>query len=270
MHLFGKTLGLFIGLASGTGIVGVVVGLFIGHIIDKTLDFSVKINFTNQSRRQELFYRTTFQIVGHISKCKGRVTEIDIKNALNLMDHIQLSGEERKLAQQAFREGKHFKYPLRSKLRELHQICFDRFDLIRMFLDIQIQTALSDGLLHPKERKVLHILAEELGISQIQLEQFLQMIEREIDGVKSSATQNYGRYTSETFTELDEACKVLGVKISDDYVTIKRAWRRRMNEYHPDKLLAKGLPTNLMKIAQQKIQEIQKAWELIKKIRDFK
>ncbi|WWP00567.1 MAG: co-chaperone DjlA [Candidatus Dasytiphilus stammeri] len=270
MDFVGKTLGLFIGLASGTGIVGVVVGLFIGHIIDKTLDLSVNryFNFTNQSRLQELFYRITFQIVGHISKSKGRVTKIDIKNALNLMDHIKLSVEERKLAQQAFIEGKHFQYPLRPKLRELHQICFDRLDLIRMFIEIQIKTALSDGLLHPQERKILQILAEELGISSTQFEQVLQMIV--IDDVKYSAAQNYERFKSEKISELDEACKVLGVKISDDYLTIKRAWRRKMNESHPDKLLAKGLPTNLIKIAQQKSQEIQKAWELIKRIREFK
>ncbi|WWO97720.1 MAG: co-chaperone DjlA [Candidatus Dasytiphilus stammeri] len=266
MHFFGKTLGLFIGIASGTGIVGVLLGLFIGHIIDKTLDLSINSYLTNQSKRQELFYRTTFQIIGHISKSKGIVTEIDIQNALKLMDHINLSGEQRKLAQQAFIEGKNLKYPLRTKLRELHQICFDQFDLIRMFFEIQIQTALSDGCLHPKERKILQIMAEELGISPIQFEQFLQMIER---NGHYSAAQNNVRSKSE-FPELDDACKILGVKNSDDYVTIKRAWRRLMNEYHPDKLLAKGLPTNLMKIAQQKSQEIQKAWEVIKKIRQFK
>ncbi|WWP01507.1 MAG: co-chaperone DjlA [Candidatus Dasytiphilus stammeri] len=267
MLFWGKTLGLFIGIASGTGIVGVLVGLFIGHLIDKTMDISINSYFTNQSKRQKIFYRITFQIIGHLSKSKGIVTERDIKNALKFMDHLELSGEERKLAQQAFREGKHLKYPLRTKLRELHQICFDRFDLIRIFIDIQIKTALSDGYLHPKEHQILHILAEELGISPIQFEQFLKIIER--NGFDSYAAQNV-HYKSEQLTELDNACKVLGVKNTDDYVTIKRAWRKLMTEYHPDKLLAKGLPTNLMKITQHKSQEIQKAWELIKKSRQFK
>ncbi|WWO99375.1 MAG: co-chaperone DjlA [Candidatus Dasytiphilus stammeri] len=267
MHFLGKTLGLFIGIASGTGIFGMLVGLFIGHLIDKTIDISIKSYLTNQSQRQEQFYRITFQILGHLSKSKGIVTEMDIKNALKFMDYIKLSGEQRKLAQQAFREGKHLKYPLRTKLRELHQICFDQLDLIRIFLEIQIKSALSDGYLHPKEHKILQILAEELGISSIQFEQFLQIIER--NGFEYSSAHNL-RSKSELFPELDDACKVLGVKTSDDYVTIKRAWRRLMNEYHPDKLLAKGLPTNLMKSGQQKSQEIQKAWELIKKIRQFK
>ncbi|MFP3498148.1 PAS domain-containing protein, partial [Pseudomonas sp. SIMBA_059] len=65
----------------------------------------------------------------------------------------------------AFREGKQADYPLRSKLRELRSACFGRFDLIRMFLEIQIQAAFADGSLHPNERQVLYVIAEELGIS---------------------------------------------------------------------------------------------------------
>lgn len=49
---------------------------------------------------------------------------------------------------------------------------FGRFDLIRMFLEIQIQAAFADGSLHPNERAVLYVIAEELGISRAQFDQF--------------------------------------------------------------------------------------------------
>ncbi|MCO4191486.1 co-chaperone DjlA, partial [Proteus terrae] len=45
--------------------------------------------------------------------------------------------------------------------------------------------------------------------------------------------------------------------------------RQVMNGHHPDKLVAKGLPTKMMEMAKQKAQEIQKAWELIKEQRGF-
>ena len=56
----------------------------------------------------------------------------------------------------------------------------------------------------------------------------------------------------------------------DDATTIKRAYRKLMSEHHPDKLVAKGLPPEMMEMAKQKAQEIQKAYELIKEQKGFK
>ena len=46
---------------------------------------------------------------------------------------------------------------------------------------------------------------------------------------------------------------------------IKRAYRRLLSQHHPDKLVAKGLPEEMMTIAKEKTQEIISAYELIKK-----
>jgi DnaJ like chaperone protein len=62
-------------------------------------------------------------------------------------------------------------------MRQFRSICFGRFDLIRMFLEIQIQAAFADGSLHPNEREVLYVIAEELGISRMQFDQFLRMMQ---------------------------------------------------------------------------------------------
>jgi DnaJ like chaperone protein len=69
---------------------------------------------------------------------------------------------------------------------------------------------------------------------------------------------------------LEDACKVLGVNSTDDSVTIKRAYRKLMGEHHPDKLVAKGLPPEMMEMAKQKAQEIQAAYDLIKREKGFK
>jgi DnaJ like chaperone protein len=69
---------------------------------------------------------------------------------------------------------------------------------------------------------------------------------------------------------LEDACSVLGVKSSDDATTIKRAYRKLMSEHHPDKLVAKGLPPEMMEMAKQKAQEIQAAYDLIRKEKGFK
>lgn len=50
-------------------------------------------------------------------------------------------------------------------------------------------------------------------------------------------------------------------------IPVKRAYRRLMNEHHPDKLVAKGLPPEMMEMAKEKAQQIQAAYDLICKVK---
>ena len=67
---------------------------------------------------------------------------------------------------------------------------------------------------------------------------------------------------------MDDAYKILGVKPSADDAEIKTAYRRLMSRHHPDKLVAKGLPEEMMELATEKTREIQKAWERIHTFRN--
>lgn len=274
MRYWGKVVGLALGLSSGAGFWGMVLGLLVGHLFDRALSPARQGYFSNQQTRQALFFRTTFQVMGHLTKSKGRVTDADIQMASLLMDRMQLHGEARTAAQRAFREGKEGDYPLRDKLRELRSACFGRFDLIRMFLEIQIQAAFADGSLHPNERQVLYVIAEELGISRTQFDQFLRMMESGQHfgggGYQRAGSSQGGYAGAQQGPTLQDACSVLGVKSSDDATTIKRAYRKLMGEHHPDKLVAKGLPPEMMEMAKQKAQEIQAAYDLIKREKGFK
>lgn len=271
MRYWGKVIGLALGLISGAGFWGIVLGLIIGHLFDKVRSVKGQGYFANNQARQTLFFSTTFQVMGHLTKSKGRVTEADIQIASLFMERMQLHGEARTAAQRAFREGKQSDYPLRNKLRELRSACFGRFDLIRMFLEIQIQAAFADGTLHPNERQVLYVIAEELGISRAQFDQFLRMMESGQQFGGGGSSYGGGAYQqAKRGPTLDDACSVLGVKSSDDSTTIKRAYRKLMSEHHPDKLVAKGLPPEMMEMAKQKAQEIQAAYDLIRREKGFK
>ena len=286
MQYWGKLLGLILGYLSGVGFWGIVLGLLIGHMVDKARAARSRGFFADQQTRQTIFFRTTFEVMGHLTKSKGRVTEADIQIASLFMDRMQLHGAQRESAQQAFRIGKGGTYPLREKMREMRSVCFGRFDLIRTFLEIQIQAAYAGGSLHPNQRTVLYVLAEELGISRHQFDQFLSMMEggQQFGGGYQGSGQGNGHqgngYSQGGYSgnhrrtphgpTLADACKVLGVAATDDVTTIKRAYRKLMSEHHPDKLVAKGLPPEMMEMAKQKAQEIQKAYELIKEQKGFK
>lgn len=270
MRYCGKVIGLILGFSSGVGFWAIVAGLLVGHIIDTKIGQSARL-FGSSTSRQNLFFITTFQVMGHLTKSKGRVTAADIQVASVAMDRMQLYGDSRLAAQAAFRQGKDPDYPLRQQLRRFRSACFGRLDLIRIFLEIQVQAALADAELHPKEREVLSVIAEELGISPQQFELFIQMMSGGASFRQHSSYDHSSQATSSfRGPTLTDACKVLGVNIDDDAMTVKRAYRKRMSEHHPDKLVAKGLPKEMMEVAKEKAQNIQAAYDLIRKQRGFK
>jgi DnaJ like chaperone protein len=67
---------------------------------------------------------------------------------------------------------------------------------------------------------------------------------------------------------LRDAYAVLGVEASASDARVKKAYRRMMNQHHPDKLVAKGLPEEMIKLATEKTQEIKRAYDLVKKHRE--
>ena len=55
----------------------------------------------------------------------------------------------------------------------------------------------------------------------------------------------------------------LGINKSATEAEIKKAYRKQMSQHHPDKLLAKGLPEEMIKIATEKTQNIKAAYDRI-------
>lgn len=289
MQFIGKILGFLIGLRFG-GFFGGVIGLFLGHWADKKLYElgSVKSSvFGKALTRQSLFMQTTFAVLGHISKAKGRVTEEDIQLARNLMARLQLDAANQQIAQEAFNRGKDSHFPLRQVIQEFREGCGQRADLLRFFLEVQMQAALNDGELHSGEQQVLFTIAEALGLSQLQFQQMLAMVAaaqqfrtggfyRQSQYEYHSEQDHYSQsgYQQRSYRSngptLEDAYTVLGVNATDDQNTVKRVYRRLMNEHHPDKLVAKGLPPEMMEVAKEKAQQIQAAYDLIKKSKGWK
>lgn len=283
MHIFGKILGTFFGFLFG-GPLGALFGLFIGHQFDKArrlrqAGFNTGFGSgPSQAQRQEEFFKAAFAVMGHVAKAKGQVTRQEIELATTMMDRMNLHGEQRRAAQNAFREGKESDFPLETVLERVRISAGGRFDLMQFFLELQISAAFADGDIHPSERNVLHKIARGLNFSSEQLEQRLRMQEAAFrfqqggfGGHSQGKSQHSGGNWQQASTadQLSDAYKLIGVDSSADAKTVKRAYRKLMNEHHPDKLMAKGLPPEMMNVAKEKSQEIQNAYDLIKKAKGF-
>ncbi|MGF1682005.1 co-chaperone DjlA [Photobacterium minamisatsumaniensis] len=277
MQVWGKILGAFFGFLLG-GPFGLLLGLFLGHKFDKARSIVYRRrsfagfggNQASSAERQAEFFHAGFAVMGHVAKAKGHVTEDEIRVASAIMDRMGLHGESRRQAQNAFRDGKEEGFPLEETLSKVRTGCAGRADLLQFFLELQIQAAFADGTLHPSERQLLHVIARYLGFSERQLEQRLHMQEAAFRFQQGGFNQQGGFQQAPTQDQLADAYEVLGVKETATAQELKRAYRKQMNEHHPDKLAAKGLPPEMMELAKQKTQELQAAYDLIRKEKGVK
>lgn len=268
---------------------GLLLGFILGPILYRA--FNNIAPMRNTQANPMLFLSVTFEVLGHLSKAKGVVTADDIRLATQLMDQLNLQGDARHQAQEAFNLGKGGDYPLRTRLQELYASYRYQKKVLNIFCEQLIRAAISDGHLHEKEQQILFIVAEEFHISRAQMSLYIQMMMGSYhfqrggyeqassgQGRRSQSQQGYsysqsgyhqGPYTNPA-ANLNEAYRILGVQSQDDAATIKRAYRKLMNEHHPDKLVSKGLPKEMLEAAKQRAQEIQAAYDLIKSQRGFK
>ncbi|MFP1558115.1 co-chaperone DjlA [Escherichia coli] len=153
--------------------------------------------------------------MGHLTKSKGRVTEADIHIASQLMDRMNLLWRFPYCGAKCVPGGKIRQLPAARKMRQFRSVCFGRFDLIRMFLEIQIQAAFADGSLHPNERAVLYVIAEELGISRAQFDQFLRMMQggAQFGGGYQQQSGGGNWQQAQRGPTLEDACNVLGARM---------------------------------------------------------
>ena len=268
MHIWGKLLGFLFGFMLSKHLLGALLGLWLGHLFDRGRQF----NFNGESAgkedevsRQAAFFYSTFSVMGHVAKANGQVTSHEIAFASSYMDKLGLTSELRQQAQDAFREGKSSSFPLQERLLKFKHLMGNRHDLLLMFLEIQIQVAFSDGELDQSERKVLHTIANFLGYSSTDLNNLLEMI---IAGAHFQQ-QRAGPQGNSNFLnpkhQLNNAYKVLGLEEGNSLMHVKKAYKKLMSQHHPDKLIAKGLPPEMMNSAKEKAQDIQAAYDLILK-----
>lgn len=257
MSWWGKIVGGGFGFMLG-GPLGALMGMAAGHQFDKGLH-AVDLEPGNTERVQLAFFTATFSIMGYLAKVDGTVSRSEIQMAENIMAQMNLNASQRKTAVELFNQGKQDDFPLADVLHQFKIECHRRTNLLQMFLEILIATAYADNHLDKAEHSALQDIAQKIGFSTAQLEQLINMV---------GAQQQYSHQSQTSSpSSLKQAYAVLGVdsQISDN--SLKKTYRRLMSQHHPDKLVAKGLPEEMIKLANQKTAEIKSAYDQIKSSR---
>jgi DnaJ like chaperone protein len=258
----GVLLGSVIGLLVTRSIWGAVVGAIVGYVFDQGAGLGKSANASPSI--SQVFFRTTFELMGHVAKSDGRVSEAEIDAARALMHELKLGPAEIAFAIACYQTGKSPKYDAEFSVERLREACGLRHDLSRAFIELQLRAALAGNGVSPSARAILTRSAERLGMSGLEFARMEASLRaRHRSEANAAGSRGAERSLAECYAELE-----VDPDLPDLEVT--KAYRRQMSRHHPDKLVANGLPESMAQVAKEKTQRIQEAYEGIRAARGMR
>ena len=244
------------------GFIGLILGLIAGSFVDRLVAYGPGgVNPLNAARRQAVFLETVFILMGKLAKADGRVSESEVSHVEQFMQKLRMTREHRLKAIALFKQGASADYDIHPQLNEFLAVCGHSRNLRQVLLVYLIIMGLSDGNLNSAEDNLLRSIAGRLGYSPAAFEQLLDMVMNQMHFAAGGAS---------SANALDDAYKALGVSKDSTDEEIKRAYRKLMSQYHPDKLMGQGVPEDMIAVATEQAKEVQIAYDLIKKSRNLK
>jgi len=235
----GKIIGGVLG--SLLGPFGTVVGVGIGHQFDKGAGH---IRTTAQT-----FQAAFFGCLAKMAQADGTVTQPEIDAVEQIMQRFGYAGQMREAAIGIFRKAKDDPHTAADYLNQLSGVIQANHQIAMTFIAALHAVASADGIIHPNEREIL-----------LQAERAFRLQPGTIDAMLSGVRGN-------TVNAVTNAYKVLDVSPEASDAEIKKGYRQKCVEFHPDKLASKGLPDEFMTYAHDQLSKVNEAYDVIKKAR---
>jgi DnaJ like chaperone protein len=244
MQWTGKLIGGALGAALGP--LGAALGAAVGHQYDLITERRVRPG-------GEQFFVSTFRLMGHVAKADGRVTEREIEAARQVMRSLRLDDAQVQAAIAEFTLGKQPDFDLDAEMADLRAACHAQPEILRMFVEIQLRSALVGSDMSANARTRVTRAAGLLGFAAAQLAR----MEAALRGGGPGAPKDHAARTDAAYRTLEADASVTNQELT-------RIYRRLLSRHHPDKLKANGLPDSMLEHAKQRTQAIKEAYELLR------
>ena len=234
MSVWGKVSGAAAGLFVG-GPVGAVVGAVVGHFfLDQESDPGVT------------FTIAVVALAGKMARADGVATDQEFEV---FREAFGVPPQEEKNVHRIFNLARQDIAGFEYYAGQIAQLFVGNPAMLEDVLDGLFEIAKADGVLHPEEARFLERVAEIFGF----------------------APNEFRRIRASHFApELTDPYVILGLSYSADDNELRQTYRRLVRENHPDRLMARGVPPEFIKLATDKLAAINSAYEKIQQERGFK
>jgi DnaJ like chaperone protein len=200
-----------------------------------------------EARRQVAFTISMIALSAKMAKADGIVTPDEVE-AFQQIFTIP-AGEERNVSR-IYNLAKSDIAGFEAYAGNVSRLFPDNRPLLEDILDGLFHIAKADGVIHERELSYLGRVSEIFGFTETE---FAKISERH--AIIAGEGDPY---------------LVLGADSDWDFETLKKHYRKLIAENHPDRLIARGVPEEFIRIATERVSAINSAWETIEKMRGEK
>jgi DnaJ like chaperone protein len=248
MGWFGKltfgTVGFFFG-----GPLGAIAGAALGHhMVDKDDNENYEgKGFKAVEQTQAAYFISIFSILGKLAKADGTVTREEVSVVEGFLSTLRMPEQEKQFARRIFDEAKDSQYSIEDFAEQFYLMNNRQPTILLSFMNLLFKMASADGGINQNEDMVLSRIREIFHIS-----------EDHFNNIKAGYVNDMDRYY-----------KILNCTRGQSDQEIRSSYKRLVKDFHPDAVISKGLPEEFVQFATGRFQEIQDAYERIRKERSF-
>ena len=239
MSIWGSLLGGVIGFSFG-GPFGALLGSFLGGKISG-LNSSKTIG--NQQNSQEVFALSLIILSAKLSKADGHVSKEEL---IAVKDKLQIPDSEIDQVAKIFNKAKDESTGYEPYAKQIAEILRGNLNVLEEVINILFYIAEADGHVSNDEETMIANIAYIFGLSQ-----------KQYQSIKES------RKTSDKLNPYI----VLESQPTDDLKTIRKNYIKLSKEHHPDLLISKGVPVEVINESKNKMRSINAAWDQVQKLK---
>lgn len=200
-----------------------------------------------------------------VAKSDGTVSKEEILSIKRFISaNFGISYEALRSYGSAFDYGKNHPEEYREFTRIINTYYRSK-DYIIALAYLFVSIAMQDSEISQNEDRLIRNILSELGVSFYEYESIKNAFMRQ--GYYGGAQSNQGYAGNQDYL-IKKYSKVLEVDEDASLAEIKKAYRKLVKEYHPDKMASKGMPDDYKEFANNKIKEINEAYDYLSKIKE--